>query len=300
MHHARVSRGRGRCGGPGVAAAVRPAARGRAARHRAAARLRDAARDLHPDGGALTERADVVIPGLWNVPGWWAFDRVRRLPRDARSTTPASAGSACIAHSFGGAVLLGFAARRPDRVVECVFGDTLGVNREMCWPVEAAHPFGILRMATPAAASAFVRSWMTRPRPLATAALSAFVDDREADIETVVSARDAVPRAVGRHRHRLVTRRRPQVRGPAPRGLHRRRADRPATARSTTTGCSTTRSCSPTTCASWGCTPSADDPRPPASGDASRGAVRSGRAASEPLEALLPVVVAGLGVEDER
>jgi pimeloyl-ACP methyl ester carboxylesterase len=140
-----------------------------------------------PMAQRLTDRADVVIPGLWNVPGWWTFDRAV----DCLECTLDDAGIgrvSLIAHSFGGALLLGFAARRPDRVVECVFGDTLGVNREVHLAVEAAHPFGILRMATPAAASAFVRSWMTRPASLATAALSAFVDDREADIETVVSA----------------------------------------------------------------------------------------------------------------
>jgi pimeloyl-ACP methyl ester carboxylesterase len=140
-----------------------------------------------PMAQRLTDRADVVIPGLWNVPGWWTFDRAV----DCLECTLDDAGIgrvSLIAHSFGGALLLGFAARRPDRVVECVFGDTLGVNREVHLAVEAAHPFAILRMATPAAATAFVRSWMTRPASLATAALSAFVDDREADIETVASA----------------------------------------------------------------------------------------------------------------
>ena len=190
-----------------------------------------------------------------------------------------------IAHSFGGALLLGFAARRPDRIVECVFGDTLGVNREMILAVEAVHPLGIMRMATRPAASTFVRSSVTRPVPLASAALWAFVDDREAEIEAVAARRPAVSRVVGRADTVLS-----RADGRSSRTGSTRTSPSPssrrATGRSTTTGCSTTPRSSPRTSTASGCTRSRR--RAPE------------RQAAETLEALLPVVVAGLGVEDER
>ena len=140
-----------------------------------------------PMAELIAERADVVIPDLFDVPGWWECGRVLdclELTLDEVGATRIS----LLGHSFGGAVLLGLAARRPERVVECVFSDTLGVNREMVLAREAVHPLGILRMATQSAATAFVRSWITHPVPLASAALWAFVDDRHADIDVVARA----------------------------------------------------------------------------------------------------------------
>jgi pimeloyl-ACP methyl ester carboxylesterase len=140
-----------------------------------------------PMAELIAERADVVIPDLFDVPGWWDFDRVidcLELTLDEIGVNRVS----LLGHSFGGALVLGFAARHAPRVVECVFGDTLGVNREMVLAREAVHPLGIARMATQSAASAFVRSWVAHPLPLATAALWAFVDDRDDDIEAVARA----------------------------------------------------------------------------------------------------------------
>ena len=140
-----------------------------------------------PMAELIAERADVVIPDVFDIPGWWAFDRVL----DCLQLTLAEIGVGHISlfgHSFGGALVLGLAARDPSRVVECVFSDTLGVNREMILAREAVHPLGIVRMATQRAATAFVRSWVTHPVPLATAALWAFVDNRETEIEAVAHA----------------------------------------------------------------------------------------------------------------
>jgi pimeloyl-ACP methyl ester carboxylesterase len=140
-----------------------------------------------PMAELLTDRARVVIPDLFDVPGWWNFDRALDCLELTLDEVGASRVS-LLGHSFGGALLLGLAARRPDRTVECVFGDTLGVNKEMILAREAVHPLGIARMATRPAITAFVRSWTTRPLALATAALWAFVDDREAEIEAVAAA----------------------------------------------------------------------------------------------------------------
>ena len=135
----------------------------------------------------LADRARVVIPDLFDVPGWWGYERALDCLELTLDDVGASRVS-LLGHSFGGALELGLAARCPERIVECVFGDTLGVNRQLGLAKEAVHPVEILRMATRPAASAFVRSWLTRPLPLATAALWAFVDDREAEIDAVACA----------------------------------------------------------------------------------------------------------------
>lgn len=140
-----------------------------------------------PMAELLADRAEVVIPDLFGLPGWWDFERAI----DCVELTLAELGvsrASLLGHSFGGCLVLGLAARRPERTVECVFGDTLGVNKEMILAREAVHPLGIARMATRPAIAAFARSWITRPLPLATAALWAFVDDREAEIEAVAAA----------------------------------------------------------------------------------------------------------------
>jgi pimeloyl-ACP methyl ester carboxylesterase len=141
-----------------------------------------------PMAELLAEHADVVIPDLFDVRGWWTPDRVL----DSIELTLAEVGvdrMTLLGHSFGGALVLGLAARNPTRVVECVFSDTLGVNREMRLAFEAVHPVGIARMATQRAATAFVRTWVGHPVPLATAALWAFVDNRDPDCDVIAAAR---------------------------------------------------------------------------------------------------------------
>ena len=162
-----------------------------------------------PMAQRLTDRADVVIPGLWNVPGWWTFDRAV----DCLECTLDDAGIgrvSLIADSFGGALLLGFVARRPDRVVECVFGDTLGVNREVAPGRRGSPPVrdpahgdagGRVRVR------AFVDDAAGVTRHRGTVRLRRRPRSRHRDRRQRGAA---VPRAVGRHRHRLVARRRPR------------------------------------------------------------------------------------------
>src|SRR5207244_288450 len=103
----------------------------------------------------LADRARVVIPALFAVRGRWKFDHV--LDR-LQATLDACGLSrvSLLGHSFGGGLELGLAARDPDRVAECVFGDTLGVRERFGLAAEAMHrPLGILAMATPSAAGAF-------------------------------------------------------------------------------------------------------------------------------------------------
>jgi pimeloyl-ACP methyl ester carboxylesterase len=140
-----------------------------------------------PMAELLAEHADVVIPDLFDVPGWWDFGRVL----DCLELTIDEVGAdrvTLFGHSFGGALVLGYAARHPARVVECVFSDTLGVRRELRLAREAVHPVGIARMATRRAAKAFVGSWIRHPLPLATAALWAFVDNRELECDAIAAS----------------------------------------------------------------------------------------------------------------
>jgi pimeloyl-ACP methyl ester carboxylesterase len=136
----------------------------------------------------LADRVRVVIPAIFDCPGGWRFSRVL----DDLEATLDEEGLdqvSLLGHSFGGGIELGFAARHPDRVLECVFADTLAVRERFSLAGEALHdPFGILKMATAPAASAFFQSIFTHPLQLATAGLWGFITDRTGDMERVVAA----------------------------------------------------------------------------------------------------------------
>jgi pimeloyl-ACP methyl ester carboxylesterase len=135
-----------------------------------------------PTGGLLADRARVVIPDLFSVPGRWTFDHAL----DCLELTLEEAGvdqASLLGHSFGGGLELGLVCRIPARVVECVFSDTLGMHREFSLALEAVHPFGILRMATAPAVRSFSEQWLTHPIHLASAAMWAFRSDRRPEID---------------------------------------------------------------------------------------------------------------------
>src|SRR5438105_15292718 len=75
----------------------------------------------------LADRARVVIPAVFALPGRWTFDHALaclELTLDDLGIERTS----LLGHSFGGGLELGLAARQPERRAECVFGDTLGVR----------------------------------------------------------------------------------------------------------------------------------------------------------------------------
>lgn len=133
----------------------------------------------------LAQRARVVIPDLFAIHGRWTYKRVLEafvVTIDELGLNQAS----LIGHSFGGALELGFAAAHPGRVVELVFSDTLAVSAEWGLADEAMrHPLGLLRLATPRAASAFSLTVIRHPRQLADAGWWAFRSERTDDIRTV-------------------------------------------------------------------------------------------------------------------
>jgi pimeloyl-ACP methyl ester carboxylesterase len=134
-------------------------------------------------------RCRVLVPELYRVSGGWAYNSIvarLRCSLDARDVEHVT----MIAHSFAGGVQLGFATRWPGRIVELVFVDTLAVSRE--WPLarEATrHPFRLLRMATPIAAGAFLRSLLAHPREVAQAAWWGFTSGRSSDVDQVAAHR---------------------------------------------------------------------------------------------------------------
>ena len=136
----------------------------------------------------LGREARVVIPAIFSLEGRWTFDRAL----DALVATLDELGLervSLLGHSFGGGLELGLAARHPERVVECVFADTLGVKARFGLAREALRdPLGILAMATPRAAASFFQSVATHPGQLAAAAMWGFLSDRDPDIEAVVAA----------------------------------------------------------------------------------------------------------------
>jgi pimeloyl-ACP methyl ester carboxylesterase len=133
----------------------------------------------------LATRCRVIIPDLFSLRGRWSYDRVF----DCFTHTLDHLGLdhfSMIGHSFGGAIELGFASAFPDRVVELVFSDTLAVSREWGLAKEALrHPERLMRLATPAATSAFVRNWITHPRQLVDAAMWAFTSGRDGEATEV-------------------------------------------------------------------------------------------------------------------
>jgi pimeloyl-ACP methyl ester carboxylesterase len=122
------------------------------------------------------------------LPGAWTFGRAL-AGLEATLDSLALEQVSLLGHSFGGGLELGFAAMWPRRTIECVFGDTLGVRERFGLAEEALHnPLGILEMATPPAASAFIQSVITHPIQLTQAALWGFASDREPDIDQIRAA----------------------------------------------------------------------------------------------------------------
>jgi pimeloyl-ACP methyl ester carboxylesterase len=131
----------------------------------------------------LARRCRVVVPDLFAFRGPWRYPAVL----DAFTAALGGLGldrATLIGHSFGGGIELGFAARDPGRVVELVFSDTLAVSHQWGLADEALrHPWGLLWLATPTAASAFGRSWMAHPRQLVEAGWWGFTSDRDGEAE---------------------------------------------------------------------------------------------------------------------
>jgi pimeloyl-ACP methyl ester carboxylesterase len=136
----------------------------------------------------LSDDRTVAVPDLFAVSGRWRYpDVVDRLEATVRDLGEGPV--MLIAHSFGGGIALGLAARRPDLVSHLVMVDTLAVSRQWSLALEAtSHPLRLLRMATPASAADFFRSWLSHPRQLVAAAWWGFRSGRESEIEAIASS----------------------------------------------------------------------------------------------------------------
>jgi pimeloyl-ACP methyl ester carboxylesterase len=139
----------------------------------------------------LADRARVVIPAIFALPGRWSFEHALEcleLTIDDQGIDRTS----LLGHSFGGGLELAYASRHPDRVVECVFSDTLADRREFRLAQEALrNPPRLLGMASVPAAEAFFKSFVTHPAQLVRAAWWGFTSDRSEDIDRIVA--DTIP-----------------------------------------------------------------------------------------------------------
>jgi pimeloyl-ACP methyl ester carboxylesterase len=144
-----------------------------------------------PTARLLEDRARVVIPRIFDLPGSWRFPHAL----DCLEATLDSCGIdefSLLGHSFSGGLVLGLAVRRPVQTRECIFSDTLADRDRFSLADEALrHPLGILALVTPRAASAFVATLVTHPLQLTAAGLWAFLSDRHRDIAHVVA--DGIP-----------------------------------------------------------------------------------------------------------
>ncbi|MBV8982688.1 MAG: alpha/beta fold hydrolase [Acidimicrobiia bacterium] len=136
----------------------------------------------------LADRARVVIPAIFDLPERWSFAHAREcleLTIDDQGIDQMS----LLGHSFGGGLELAYAASHPDRVVECVFSDTLADRREFRLAEEALrNPPRLLGMASVPAAEAFFKSFLTHPIQLVRAAWWGFTSDRTGDVDAIVRA----------------------------------------------------------------------------------------------------------------
>jgi pimeloyl-ACP methyl ester carboxylesterase len=136
-----------------------------------------------PMATMLADRVRVVIPALFSRREPWDFHRTVEslvLTLDELGLARVS----LLGHSFGGGLELGLVEQCPERVVECVFSDTLGVRDRFSLAEEALHrPFGLFRLATRPAVTAFVESFVTHPVRMAGAAWWGFTSDRGPDID---------------------------------------------------------------------------------------------------------------------
>jgi pimeloyl-ACP methyl ester carboxylesterase len=136
----------------------------------------------------LADRARVVIPAIFALPERWTFNHAvecLELTLDDHGIDRMS----LLGHSFGGGLELELACRRPERIVECVFSDTLADRREFRLAQEALrNPPRLLGMASVPAAEAFFKSFLTHPMQLMRAAWWGFTSDRTEDIGRIVNA----------------------------------------------------------------------------------------------------------------
>src|SRR5687767_10313914 len=92
----------------------------------------------------LADRARVVIPPIFALPGRWSAEHALDCLEATLDHLDIERVS-LLGHSFGGGLELDLACRAPERVVECVFSDTLGMHHELSLALEAVHPIGIVR-----------------------------------------------------------------------------------------------------------------------------------------------------------
>lgn len=135
----------------------------------------------------LGARARIIIPAIFELQGAWTFRRALAEVRATLDSLDIDRFS-LLGHSFGGGLELGLACEFPERVVECVFSDTLGVEERFGLAQEATrHPLGLLHMATPPATKAFFESIIGHPVQMLAAAMWGFSSDRQPYIYCVVA-----------------------------------------------------------------------------------------------------------------
>jgi pimeloyl-ACP methyl ester carboxylesterase len=139
-----------------------------------------------PLANQLRDRVRVIIPAIFNRREHWDFERTLDSLTELLDELGLSRVS-LLGHSFGSGLELGLVGRCPDRIVECVFADTLGCRDRFSLAHEAVRkPLGFLRLATRPAVTSFVRSFATHPYRMVGAAWWGFTSHRGPGIDEVV------------------------------------------------------------------------------------------------------------------
>lgn len=132
--------------------------------------------------------ARVIVPAWLETPRAWTAHHVLDC-FEATMDHHGVAKAVIAAHSFGGGLALGFAARHPERVSALVFADSTGLTGS--WRLASDFVSGstrLYRLATRDAGLDFFRSWFRRGFDVCRAGWWGFRSEHEDELDAVASA----------------------------------------------------------------------------------------------------------------
>jgi pimeloyl-ACP methyl ester carboxylesterase len=132
----------------------------------------------------LATRARVLMPMWMYVEGPWSYEAALD-GLDAILDALGVEQARLVGHSAGGAIALGYAARRPERVSGLALVDTLGASDARSMRRNALPGRHLARLASLAATRDFFGTVLTRPRDLGRAAMWAYRHVPSREIERV-------------------------------------------------------------------------------------------------------------------
>lgn len=137
---------------------------------------------------ALAQAFRVLVPDPFAVIDAWSSDVLARRLADTLEIHGAERVT-LLAHSFGCGVALGFAARHPERLLEAVWVDSVGLADRAALLGGVLSGFSVRRLASREGYADFASTLLRHPRRVARAGWWAWsTADREVDVAAVRAA----------------------------------------------------------------------------------------------------------------